>query len=249
MSGIGMANHQLNHKQPPGWPRRFAITATAGVVSLVVNVIFIVTKFTEGAWVVVALIPVMALAFMRLHRAYNIAQSSLRTGVPQAAEAAEVIDCPDRRLTRAVLELAAQTVAVGQTDNVNTTIIPFRGRGTPGPRTPRLRHPRKPEACTAPSVAPAGVVPVAQITPRQQAKVAGRVRSIQVQPWSGVPTLELTIIDTAGNTLTAVFLGRRRIAGIQPGTRLSVEGMVGSRAGRLSMLNPIYEILAGAPTA
>jgi hypothetical protein len=344
MSGLGMAKHQLTHQQLPGWQRRLAITATAGVVSLVVDVIFIVTKFTEGAWVVVVLIPLMVLAFMRLHREYNTEQASLRTGAPQASEAAilprhvgllliddldmaaaraiqyartlnpdeiraihflidprhaeqlqrqwvhlglshlplEIIDCPDRRLTRAILELAAQTVAdgqtetsillprstypkiwnrilhdhtadriadaVGQLDHVNATIIPFRVRATPAARTPRPRHPRTPEPRTAELAAPTGVSPIAQITPRQQAKVAGRVRSMQVQPSSGIPTLELTIIDTAGKTLTVVFLGRRQIAGVQPGALLSVEGMVGARAGRLTMLNPIYEMLAGAPT-
>jgi hypothetical protein len=139
------------------------------------------------------------------------------------------------------------TDAAGQFDQVNVTIIPFRVRGTPAMRSPHVRHPREPEPRTADPVAPARVVPIAQITPRRQAKVAGRVRSVRVQPWSGSPTLELTIIDTADNTLAVVFLGRRQIAGIQPGAPLSVEGMVGSRSGRLSMLNPIYEILVGAP--
>jgi hypothetical protein len=92
-------------------------------------------------------------------------------------------------------------------------------------------------------------VPIGRITPRQQAKVAGRVRSIQVQRWTGIPTLELTVIDAAGDILTVVFLGRRQIAGIQPGAHLSVEAMVASRSGGLSMLNPNYEILAGIPPA
>jgi hypothetical protein len=96
---------------------------------------------------------------------------------------------------------------------------------------------------------PDGAVPIARITPRRQAKVAGRVRSIQVQLWSRIPTLELTVIDTAGDTLIVVFLGRRQIAGIRPGTHVSVEAMVASRSDGLSMLNPIYEILPDTPTA
>ena len=79
--------------------------------------------------------------------------------------------------------------------------------------------------------------------------MAGRVQSIQVQLWSKIPTLEWTIIDTAGDTLIAVFLGRRQIAGVQPGTDVSVEATVASRSGGLSMLNPIYEILPDTPTA
>lgn len=96
---------------------------------------------------------------------------------------------------------------------------------------------------------PEGAVPIARITPRQQAKVAGRVRSIQVKLWSRIPTLEWTIIDTAGDTLIVLFLGRRQIAGIRPGTDVSVEATVASRPDGLSMLNPIYEILPGPPIA
>jgi hypothetical protein len=139
--------------------------------------------------------------------------------------------------------------AVGELDDGNATIIPFRVRGAPARRTPNLRHPRLAEKPTADLDAPAGSVPISPIIPRQRAKVAGRVRSTQVQPRSGIPTLELTIIANAGDRLVVVFFGRRRIAGVQPGARVSVEGMVGSRSGRLSVLNPAYEIVARAPIA
>ena len=43
-----------------------------------------------------------------------------------------------------------------------------------------------------------------------------------------------------------VFQGRRRIPGIQPGARLVVEGMVGDWTRRQAMLNPDYELIAGA---
>lgn len=139
--------------------------------------------------------------------------------------------------------------AVGGFDHGNATIIPFGVRGTPARGTPHLRHPGTSEKPAADLAAPAGAVPSAPIVPRQRAKVAGWVRSIKVQPWSGIPTLELTIVTNAGDNLAVVFFGRRRIAGVQPGARLCVAGMVGSRSGRLTMLNPIYEILASEPTA
>ena len=139
--------------------------------------------------------------------------------------------------------------AVGGLDHGNSTFIPFRVRRKPARRTSHLRHPRSAEQPTADLDARAEAVPIAPIIPRQRAKVAGRVRSIQVQPRYGIPTLELTIIPNAGDSLVVVFFGRRRIAGVQPGARVCVEGMVGSRSGRLSMLNPVYEILNRAPTA
>ena len=68
---------------------------------------------------------------------------------------------------------------------------------------------------------------------------------MRVQPWSGVATLECTIVDNTG-AIDVVFLGRKQVAGIAPGARLVVEGMVGDHRGRLAILNPEYRILAGA---
>jgi hypothetical protein len=72
--------------------------------------------------------------------------------------------------------------------------------------------------------------------------VAGRVRSVRVQPWSGVPTFECTLVDSSG-ALTVVFLGRRAVAGVEPGVKLVAEGTIGNYQGHLAMLNPTYEFL------
>ena len=66
---------------------------------------------------------------------------------------------------------------------------------------------------------------------------------MRVQPLAGVASLEVKIADASGSILV-VFVGRRRIPGIKPGTRLIVEGIVGEHAGRLALLNPLYELLA-----
>ena len=107
---------------------------------------------------------------------------------------------------------------------------------------------RKPEEAEAPDIPEAadptdGVIPIRDVEWRQRAKVAGRVRSIEVQPWAGVPTLKATLVDDTGG-LAVVFLGRREVAGVGPGTRMVVEGMVGDHGGRLAMLNPEYVLLA-----
>ncbi len=39
-----------------------------------------------------------------------------------------------------------------------------------------------------------------------------------------------------------VFLARRRIGGVRPGSVLRVEGMVGAHHNRLAILNPEYEL-------
>jgi RecG-like helicase len=82
-------------------------------------------------------------------------------------------------------------------------------------------------------------VPIAQAQYRTRTRVAGRVRSMRIQPWAGAPTLECTVMDDTGG-LIVVFLGRRRVAGIHLGTELAAEGMVGDHRGRLALLNPDY---------
>ncbi len=93
---------------------------------------------------------------------------------------------------------------------------------------------------TAP--APPATMPIAEVVWRRRARVSGRVRSMRVQPWRGVPTLECTLVDRSGG-LTVVFLGRHAVPGVDLGRRLVVEGMVGEHHRRLAILNPRYELL------
>jgi hypothetical protein len=66
------------------------------------------------------------------------------------------------------------------------------------------------------------------------------VRSVRVQPWADVATLECVLRDSTGG-IVLVFLGRREVAGIRPGVHLTAEGMIGEHNGRLAILNPVYE--------
>ncbi len=70
MAGYGMTKHHLTHREP-GWRRRMAINLTAGILSTIVVGIFAVAKFTEGAWLVVVVFPLLVLALTRLNREYR----------------------------------------------------------------------------------------------------------------------------------------------------------------------------------
>ena len=70
MAGFGMARYHRKTKEP-GWRRRRVINFTAGVYTALVVVIFAVVKFTEGAWLVVAVFPVMVFLLIRLNRQYR----------------------------------------------------------------------------------------------------------------------------------------------------------------------------------
>ena len=345
-----MTKHHLTHREP-GWRRSIAINATAAAVCLLVVLIFAITEFTQGAWVVVVVMPILIYGLMRTNAEYRTEDAILDEGVAlracqapvlrkhtaivlvdridlataraiqyarnlnpdelyavhfnvdnRRAEAVmrrwrdlglsklplEVIEVADRRLGRAVLEMATKAAEDGQTEvsvliptrsyrrswalllhgknadrlvrvlghvpHVNATLVPFNvadlaesqralaspelilqgtdgqvGKGKPGLQQFAIV---------------AGAVPIADLRFRRPAKVAGRLRSVRIQPWSDVPSLEGTLIDASGGEVLLVFLGRREIPGIRTGTQLVAQGMVGDRRGRLAMLNPDYELLS-----
>jgi amino acid transporter len=213
----------------------------------------------------------------------------------------ELVDCPDRRITRAAVELCAESLldgdtevslliprrvytrfwhkflhdhtgdaiaaAVGGLPHANVTFVPYHlgesahqrelaqmiEAASAGKGESRRTVKREAKAAKSafrsgegpvirPDEVPEGVVRIAEVGYRQRARVAGRVRSLRVQPWAGVATLECVLVDESGGIIL-VFLGRKHVAGLAPGVRMVAEGMVGDHGGRLAMLNPEYRIL------
>jgi hypothetical protein len=87
-----------------------------------------------------------------------------------------------------------------------------------------------------------GGVPIAELVLRQRATVCGTLRSVTLRPRAGVPALEAELYDGSGS-LSLIWLGRRHIAGIEPGRRLRVSGMVTDAEGTMSIFNPGYELI------
>ena len=86
------------------------------------------------------------------------------------------------------------------------------------------------------------VTPIGDIEWRKRAQVQGRVTSIKSAPRGSAPTLEVEIWDETGG-VSLHFLGRRDIAGLEVGSQLRAEGMVGEEEGSMVILNPSYELL------
>ncbi|HZX98509.1 MAG TPA: amino acid permease [Dermatophilaceae bacterium] len=188
LAGFGMAKHFRTFRGP-GWKSKVVLNNVVGAVSGLVVLIFAVTKFTEGAWLVVLIFPIMVIVLLRLHRAYD-REAELLEAVPSAqpvvraarsvvvvlvdsvdlavirairyahtlrpselhvvhfvidsSHAAElrrawdaqpgldlsleVVDCPDRRLPRAALELTERLVAESASTQV-TMLLPRRSYG------------------------------------------------------------------------------------------------------------------------
>ncbi len=77
----------------------------------------------------------------------------------------------------------------------------------------------------------------------ERTEVVGRIRSVAYTPRQSVPTLEAELYDGSG-TISLVWLGRRRIAGIEPGRTMMAFGRVGMHDGHPAMYNPRYELRA-----
>lgn len=88
----------------------------------------------------------------------------------------------------------------------------------------------------------AGFVPLADVQDREVASVRGVLHTVTLQPRAGVPALEAELYDGSG-VLTLIWLGRRRIGGIDCGRKLTATGRVATMEGRRVMFNPQYELL------
>jgi amino acid transporter len=202
MAGFGMAKYHKRVKER-GWRRRRIINTTAAIYTALVVVIFAVVKFTEGAWLIVIVFPVLVYLLIRLNREYRLEAEILENigdrrdaGIPMrqpnyrrrvvlifvddvdlatfaairyarglrpttmravhfvidGAQAEklreqwvrygqdiplEMIDAPDRRLTRASLELVSRETQTPSTQV--TVVLPRRGYA---PLLGRLLHDR-----------------------------------------------------------------------------------------------------------
>ena len=87
--------------------------------------------------------------------------------------------------------------------------------------------------------------PIGAIAPRSDVTIVGEIASLRIVPRSdGSQWLEATVTDGTG-TVVAMWTGRRRIAGVNPGQKISIHGRgsASGAGGRLLLLNPEYELL------
>jgi amino acid transporter len=77
MAGFGMARYHTRHKEP-GWRHKRVINFSAGVMTSIVVVIFAVVKFTEGAWLILVIFPLLVIALIRLNREYRAESRALQ---------------------------------------------------------------------------------------------------------------------------------------------------------------------------
>ncbi len=89
--------------------------------------------------------------------------------------------------------------------------------------------------------AAAGAVPCREVKRGELVSVTGRLRTVVYTPRTNLPTLEADLYDGT-DVVTLVWLGRRHIAGIEPGRSVTARGRVALRDDRKVIYNPYYEL-------
>ncbi len=86
LSQAGMARHHLREREP-GWRSGLVINGVGAVMTLIVDVVIAITKFAHGAWVIVALVPLMVVFLVRLAHQYETEAEQLEHNVSEAVAA------------------------------------------------------------------------------------------------------------------------------------------------------------------
>ncbi|MBN1810408.1 MAG: APC family permease, partial [Anaerolineae bacterium] len=70
LSQFGMVLHWW-HERGRGWPLKAAINGVGALATGVTVLVIGISKFVQGAWIVIVLIPMLVMLFLRIHRHYQ----------------------------------------------------------------------------------------------------------------------------------------------------------------------------------
>jgi len=70
LSQYGMVRHWVRTHEP-GWQRSVVINAVGALLTAIVLIVIVVTKFEQGAWAVLVLTPILVLGFRAVHTHYQ----------------------------------------------------------------------------------------------------------------------------------------------------------------------------------
>ena len=101
----GMVAHWWRHRER-GWQAALATNLLGAVLSALVVVIATITKLAQGAWVVVVFVPLIVLAFRRVHAHYQRAREALTPRLQTGEQSSPILLAPPRLASVASAHLA-----------------------------------------------------------------------------------------------------------------------------------------------
>jgi hypothetical protein len=122
LSQAGMVRH-WRQQRGPGWEGRATINGAGAVLTLAALVIELVSKFTEGAWLVVLVVPLLVLLFSRIHATYSKIGTLLQIGEipPPPEREASMVVVPVGGMSRLTQEGVSAALSLGR-DVVAVTV-------------------------------------------------------------------------------------------------------------------------------
>jgi len=114
LSQVGMVRH-WSEQRGDGWWWRATVNGAGAVLTFAAVIIELVSKFTEGAWIVVIVIPLLIAAFVGIHRAYRQIGQLLGLGSPPPPPHRQraTIVVPVAGLSRLTAESITAALALG----------------------------------------------------------------------------------------------------------------------------------------
>jgi amino acid transporter len=115
LSQAGLVVHWWRTR-PPRWAHRASINGLGAVVTALTTVIFLVSKFVDGAWVVVAAVPTFVFLFTRIHAYYRRAGIQLGIGVVPARplRKSTLVIVPVINVSRLTRHAIGEALSLGQ---------------------------------------------------------------------------------------------------------------------------------------
>jgi amino acid transporter len=123
LSQAGMVRHWRAGREP-GWEGRASINGLGAVLTLAALAVELISKFTEGAWLIVLIIPLLVLMFTRVHRAYHRIGSLLQLGTlpPPPVEQSALVVVPVGGISRLTQEGISAALSLGD-EVVAVTVV------------------------------------------------------------------------------------------------------------------------------
>jgi len=116
LSQAGMVRH-WREQHGPGWGRRAAINGVGAAFTLVALAIELFSKFLEGAWLVVIVVPLMVLLFRKINVTYRHIGTALALGQTPAPprKIPSLVVVPVARMSKLTEEGVSAALSLGDT--------------------------------------------------------------------------------------------------------------------------------------
>lgn len=96
LTGIGLAKRTYIVKNQ-NWLSDFIIFSFGGIVSAIIFMVFLITKFQEGAWIVVIILPLLMGFFKHVHTIYQVEKEAIHPTVTDIEQFTERISQINQR--------------------------------------------------------------------------------------------------------------------------------------------------------